>query len=77
MTEHQERSLKFTSRVAPAILIAGMLVLLSSLWVSGTTADYILYSGIGVVISSVFLYMFGLVLALVEEKGHAPVLEQD
>lgn len=75
MTDNQARSLKFTNRVAPAICIMGMLVVLISFFTTDMTADYILYSGIGVVISSVFLYMFGLVLALVEEKGHTPVIE--
>jgi hypothetical protein len=72
MNEQQRRALIFSNRVAPMISLIGLFIFISSFFVSGPMSEYVMYGGIGVVISSGFLYGFGLVLALVEEKGANP-----
>ncbi|GCL73118.1 MULTISPECIES: hypothetical protein [Paenibacillus] len=70
MNEPQPKAMKFTNTVSAASAILGFIVIIMSFFVSGIQTEYLLFSGIGVIVSSVFVYLFGLVLGLMENAAH-------
>lgn len=70
MNNSQSKALKFTSTVSAAVALLGFAVIVMSFFVSALSSEYLLFSGIGVMVSSVFVYLFGLVLGLMEGAAH-------
>lgn len=70
MNGSQPRALNFTNTVSAAAALLGFAVIVMSFFVSDLQSKYLLYSGIGVMVSSVFVYLFGLVLSLMEGAAH-------
>ncbi|MBP1154256.1 MULTISPECIES: hypothetical protein [unclassified Paenibacillus] len=66
MNEHQRKALKFTNKLSAAASLLGFAVMLFSLFVSDIGGKYLLFIGLGVIVSAVFFFIFGLALALAE-----------
>lgn len=66
MNEPQRRALKFTNKLSAAASLIGFAAMLISLFVNDISGKYLLFIGLGVIVSAVFFFIFGLTLALAE-----------
>jgi hypothetical protein len=73
MNDKQLVSLTFFQRISGAGWLIGLLLMISSIAVSGITREYTLNIGIGFAVASTFLFLAGLGISLMSElqrKAH-------
>jgi len=76
MTEKQLKNMLFFKKLTSFGILIGLLVFLSSFFVSGPSAPYQLSIGISIMVSSMLLFGFGMFLPLMEEVSSEDINEQ-
>jgi hypothetical protein len=67
MNDRRLNLLTLFPRLSAAGWILGLLLMVSSLFVSGLTSEYTLHVGIGFAVASTFIFMAGLGILLMSE----------
>ncbi|WP_026582222.1 hypothetical protein [Bacillus sp. J33] len=67
MYERQKRILRLFRNITGAGLFIGLVVFLSSFFVSGITGQYILSIGLSIMVSSMLIFGFGFFINVMEE----------
>lgn len=67
MNEDQLQLLTSIKKLTSIGFIAGITLFISNFFVSGISQDYFLFIGIGVMVSSMVLFGFGMFIALMQE----------
>jgi magnesium-transporting ATPase (P-type) len=70
MNEDQRKTLKHIKTITMIGLIIGFIVFLVNFFVSGLTKEYYLFIGLSIIVSSMTVLGFGVILALMEERGN-------
>ncbi|MBX9973933.1 hypothetical protein [Cytobacillus firmus] len=67
MTLKQQKVLHFFRNVTAAGILLGLIVFISSFFVSGLTGQYVLSIGLSVMVSSMLIFGFGFFINVMEE----------
>ncbi|RBP96439.1 hypothetical protein DFO70_101246 [Cytobacillus firmus] len=67
MTLKQQKVLHFFRNVTAAGILLGLIVFISSFFVSGLTGEYILSIGLSIMVSSMLIFGFGFFINVMEE----------
>lgn len=69
MNDQQQKALTFTNRFFAAAVFIGITMMCISFFVSDLIGKYVLFAGIGVLVASVFVFLFGIILSLLEGES--------
>jgi len=67
MTLKQQKVLHFFRNVTAAGILLGLIVFISSFFVSGLTGEYVLSIGLSIMVSSMLIFGFGFFINVMEE----------
>ncbi|AND40057.1 hypothetical protein [Cytobacillus oceanisediminis] len=67
MTLKQQKVLHFFRNVTAAGILLGLIVFISSFFVSGLTGEYVLSIGLSIMVSSMLIFGFGFFINMMEE----------
>ncbi|MDF2035719.1 hypothetical protein P2R12_01820 [Cytobacillus oceanisediminis] len=67
MTLKQQKVLHFFRNVTAAGILLGLIVFISSFFVSGLTGQYVLSIGLSIMVSSMLIFGFGFFINVMEE----------
>ena len=70
MNADQRKTLVHIKSIAMTGLVIGFIVISVNFFVSGLTREYFLFVGLSIMVSSMTVFGFGILLALMEEKGN-------
>ena len=72
MNERQLKALTLTKRVTLSIFLIGLFVFIGSFLATGSSGEYMMNAGIGVIVAAGFLFGGGLFIALLDrDTEHA------
>ncbi|UOE53015.1 hypothetical protein LIT38_12580 [Bacillus sp. CMF12] len=67
MTLKQQKVLHFFRNITAAGILLGLIVFISSFFVSGLTGQYVLSIGLSIMVSSMLIFGFGFFINVMEE----------